>query len=334
MKLIEMARLSTLFVRLARDPHTSEPLSDIEETRDHLAEGGPCVYDLYRPKRPAIGLIVAVHGATLHGGRDLRLIHFGRCLARSRVACAVPSLPGLTACRWEPQDVDALCATARDAANAVRAPLGIVGFSFGGSYSLVAAGRPSFADRVRFVVAFGAYHDLGALLDGYVDARHAPSRSATDWDNWVYLNVVLAGQYADKVGLSPSVQAEARDLLWRFCHDATLEEKRAFYERHLADRDLVSVAGRLQDRAVLKAISPANQLAGLRAAVSLIHDDQDTMVPPEQGERLHREAAAVVGADRCRMLRTSLLSHVSLGNVMQLTEVSRLYHALAPLAEW
>jgi hypothetical protein len=333
-KISAAARLSALLARLARDPQGQQPHPDVEESRDVAAGGGPCCYDLYLPRRPAVGLVVAVHGATLHGGRDPRLIHFGRCLARGRVACALPSLPGLTACRWETEDVDALLATARHAADALRVPLGMVGFSFGGSYALLAASRPPLADRVRFVVAFSAYHDMEVLFDGYAAARHAPSRSATEWDDWIYLNVVLAGQYPDEAGLPQAVRVEARDLLWRFCHGATAEEKRAFYDRHLESFDLVGVASRLRDRGVLDALSPAGKLGGLRAAVSLIHDDQDTTVPPEQGEQLWREVAAVVGADRCRFLLTSLLSHVTIGNVIRLREVSRLYGALAPLAEW
>jgi pimeloyl-ACP methyl ester carboxylesterase len=324
-KLTEIARLTAFFTRLARDPRTQRPQPDVEERLD--VEGrDACRYDLYSPRQPPKGLVVAVHGLTPHGSRDVRLVHFARCLARMRVACATPVLPGLVSCGWRAEDLDALTAATLDAAEAVGCAPGLVGFSFGGGYSLLAASRSPLAEHVRFVVAFGAHHSLPAVFESYRAERQATTRSAAGWDDWIYLNLALG-----VAGLPEPLRGEAHALLLRFCHGATAEEKRRFYDQHLTDVDPVDACLRQLDPQLLERLSPAGKLGGLRATVSLVHDEQDHLVPVTQLEPLQREVTAVVGADRCRVLATTLLSQALVGGMPRLGEIGRLYSALAPL---
>ena len=51
--------------------------------------------------------------------------------------------------------------------------VGIVGISFAGGLSLVAAGRPSIRDKVAFVVSFGGHGDLPRVLK-YLSTGEAP----------------------------------------------------------------------------------------------------------------------------------------------------------------
>jgi pimeloyl-ACP methyl ester carboxylesterase len=332
-KLTEIARLTTFFTRVARDPRTQRPHPDVEERLDVDGRGG-CRYDLYRPHQQPRGLVVAVHGLTPHGNRDVRLVHFARCLARMRVACAVPVLPGLVACGWRADDLDALTAATIDAAEGVGCAPGLIGFSFGGGYSLLAASRAPLADRVRFVVTFGAHHSLRAVFESYLAARQVTTRTAAGWDDWIYLNLALAETLGSRAGLSEPICAEAHALLLRFCHDATAEEKRRFYDQHLVDfvgLEAVDACLRRSDPQLLDQLSPAGRLGGLHATVSLIHDEQDYLVPVAQLEPLQREVAAVVGADRCRALATTMLSQALGGRMPRLGEIGRLYSALAPL---
>src|SRR5689334_17843356 len=51
-----------------------------------------------------------------------------------------------------------------DAFHANDGRIGMLGISFGGGLSIVAAGRPSIRDRVAFVMAFGGHADLPRTL--------------------------------------------------------------------------------------------------------------------------------------------------------------------------
>ena len=51
-----------------------------------------------------------------------------------------------------------------DAGLAPDRKVGLMGISFSGGFSVVAAGRPSMADRVAFVFSFGGHADLPRVL--------------------------------------------------------------------------------------------------------------------------------------------------------------------------
>ena len=52
----------------------------------------------------------------------------------------------------------------------------MIGISFAGGLSIVAAGRPSIRDKVAYVVSFGGHGDLGRVLHYLAtgEAVHAP----------------------------------------------------------------------------------------------------------------------------------------------------------------
>jgi hypothetical protein len=65
--------------------------------------------------------------------------------------------------------------------------------------------------------------------------------------------------------------------------------------------------------------------------VTLIHDRNDDAVPPAQAEHLFSELETLPNNKRHRLVLTSLLSHVSASNLLNIPEVIRLANALAPL---
>jgi pimeloyl-ACP methyl ester carboxylesterase len=321
-RLADLARLTALLARLSRPPG-GEASPRVEERRDLRTAATGTAYDLYAPCGTTRAALVALHGVAAHGRTDARLVHFGRSLARGGVLCAVPTLPGLADGRWDAQDIDAIVDVVSEMPSR---RVGLVGFCYGASYGLVAAARPQIAARVPFVVCFGAYHALPDLFDEYVASRERQP-AADEWDNWIYLHVVLARQH-----LPPGELREASHALFeRYCHGVTPGEKRAFYEERLRSLDLIRIGDRARDAATLKALSPAGHLATLQATVSLIHDPRDIIVPPVHAQRLHAELQALPDRRRHRVLVTSLVSHVELAHVLHPGEIWRLCAALEPV---
>ena len=52
--------------------------------------------------------------------------------------------------------------------------VGMIGISFAGGLSIVAAGRPAIRDKVAYVVSFGGHGDLGRVLH-YLATGEGPS---------------------------------------------------------------------------------------------------------------------------------------------------------------
>ena len=331
MGLGDFFRLSAFLARLARQPEELRGDPRVVEEPGRQTDAGTG-YDWYRPARgkPRTALI-AVHGVTCNGGHDPRLIHFARCLARSRVACAVPTLEGLATRRWDPSDLDALQSVVSAAAADAACPVGLIGFSYGGSYCLVVAARSAVAERVAFVVTIGAYSSLERVFDWYIEHQHERPETEAEWDDAIYLRLVLSAQHGRDLGLPAALVEGAEDLLGRYCVGASAGEKRRFFDERLAGLTLEELGARRRDEAALRALSPAGRLHGLRCLVSLIHDERDSIVPPSEAAALHAELAALPDGERHIALVTSLLSHVDLASALRVSEVRRLYRALGPL---
>ena len=89
-------------------------------------------------------------------------------LAASGVAVMTIALPDLVRYRFTPESVDeiedAAAWLAADHALAPDGSVGLMGISFAGGLSMVAAGRPSIRDKVAYVFSFGGHGDLPRVL--------------------------------------------------------------------------------------------------------------------------------------------------------------------------
>jgi len=131
---------------------------------------------LYTPVRDSSpATIVLVHGATAQGRLDSRLQSLACGLARAGFVVACPQLDALAAYSVEVDDIDQIvAATLSAAAETGAAQVALMGISIGGSYAIVAAGRPQLEGRLAALCTFGAAADLGASV---VDWLAEPSLS-------------------------------------------------------------------------------------------------------------------------------------------------------------
>ncbi len=317
---LQLARLVALLLRPGDaggpDPRVAE---------ECLAARGGARFDLYRPRGPARSAVVAVHGGERTGWKNGRLVRFARALARCGVACAVPELAGLARCSLDLGDLDALASVSREAGRLAGARPGMVGFSLGAGYALAAAARDGLAEELRFVVAVGAYHDLAGLLDWHAARRGLEPRTAHEWDDAIWLRLVLVWWLRAPLGLDPGLCAELEAMLERFCDQASEADKRAFYERRLRAVDPFPAAARALAAAPLAELSPKGRAGRVRCPVTLIHDRYDALVPLREAQRLHQEIAG------SRLVTTEVLAHVTPARALDLISLARLAAALEPL---
>jgi hypothetical protein len=109
-----------------------------------------------------------VSGLHPSGIDEPRLVRIARLLASNGITIVTPDIPELSRFDVSPALTDAIehaaVWLADDSGLAPNHRIGLLGISFSGGLSIVAAGRPSLADRVSYVFAFGGHDDLPRVL--------------------------------------------------------------------------------------------------------------------------------------------------------------------------
>jgi hypothetical protein len=178
---------------------------------------------LYRPAdgsvRRAVTLVPGVH---MDGIRETRLVALAEDLAAAGYEVLTVASPDLQRFMITPRNTDIIEDAATWLAN--RAPdrrIGMLGISFSGGLSIVAAGRPDLRDKVAFVMSFGGHGDLprvmrylcsgsappmpplGAATEDVAGAEHVTIRPPHDYG--VAVGLLGLAEY----GVVPSDQVEA-----------------------------------------------------------------------------------------------------------------------------
>ena len=130
-----------------------------------------------RMYRPASGetrrTVTLVPGVHMDGIREARLVGMAEDLAASGFTVMTVATPDLQRFQITARSTDVIEDAARWLAEgeggtvAPPAPdgkVGMLGISFSGGLSLVAAGRPALRDKVSFVMSFGGHGDLPRVM--------------------------------------------------------------------------------------------------------------------------------------------------------------------------
>lgn len=119
---------------------------------------------LWLVPRPAPAVLLAA-GVTPQGTADPRLMRLATAIARTGRVVFAPEL-ALARRQLDEADIARLVSAtlALDAHPSVRGGVAILGFSFGASYSILAAADSRASQRLRLVASFGGYGDVGGII--------------------------------------------------------------------------------------------------------------------------------------------------------------------------
>jgi dienelactone hydrolase len=131
--------------------------------------GGSLRARAYRPARLGGRPILLVPGVHASGIDEPRLVGFARDIAATGHPVLTVELPDLKRYEITVRTTDMIEDAAAwmvrtDGQHGDDGRIGMLGISFGGGLSIVAAGRPAIRDRVAFVMAFGGHADLPRTL--------------------------------------------------------------------------------------------------------------------------------------------------------------------------
>jgi dienelactone hydrolase len=346
------ARAASLLMRFASaeepKPWLAQTYAYEVDERDSTLEAptGPTRARFYEPRgvsqAPAMVLIPGVHRL---GVDEPRLRRFARAIASSGVVVFTPEVKALTEYRIQPESIGTIGAATRALAVSTHHPrVGVMGMSFAGGLSLLAASSPEWRDSIAFVVAVGAHDDLARVArffatDAIDDAEgHMVHMKAHD-----YGTLVLVHDHAEDF-FAPGDIEGARDALRHWLWGEEPEARKLAEKLPPAARDkivtlfdkkgatlspeILAVVERRQ--AFMHTVSPHGHLDGIRAPVYLLHGAGDSVIPASETGWLAKEVPP-------EYLRSSLVSpaiqHVELHGEPSVGERWALVHFMAQVLE-
>ena len=238
---------------------------------------GEVLARFYEPQGDASRTLLLLPGIHSMGIEEPRLRALANDLAGSGVRVMTMALPDLQEYRVSPQssDVieDAIAWLADQPSLAPDGKVGVVGVSFAGGLSIVAAGRPTVRDKVAFVVSFGGHGDLPRVLK-YLSTGEAPHVEgiATHPPHDYGVAVILYG-LADHIVPAESVAyCPQRGFVDGICIDMDGHCAREKTKTEVLQKKMAIGAAEIDHRAIAQALC-REQPEAVREGVLIGHRD-------------------------------------------------------------
>jgi dienelactone hydrolase len=311
---------------------------------------------LYEPARTAHRTALLVSGLHPSGIDEPRLIRIARELSAEGVRIVTPDITELSRFEITPAITDTIEQAAGWLATssgfASDHHVGLMGISFSGGLSIVAAGRPSLANQIAYVFAFGGHDDLPRVLR-YLCTGQEPYPRQQVSGNQVFTRaphdygvaVILLG-VAERVVPPAQVEplrAAVRRYLWASALDGGVDKARAAEEfdavraltkrlpepsatllRYVVDRDVVHLGPRLLPYIGFYGSSAALSVSKSpkpTVPVFLLHGMDDNVIPSIESEYL---ADDLRGHAPVRLLLSGLISHAEADRPPRVGDVAAL----------
>jgi dienelactone hydrolase len=320
---------------------------------------GPMRARLYEPAGSHARAALLTSGLHASGIDEPRLVRLAQQIAASHIAVVTPDIPELSRFEIAPAITDAIeDAGAWLADQATLAPdrkAALMGISFSGGLSVIAAARPSLANRVAYVFSLGGHDDLPRVLRYLCTGREASPipdvQLGTARDSDVVLPphdygvAVILLSLADRV-VPPAQVARLREgvrqYLWASALDGGVDKARAPQEfeavaklartlpepsatllRYVLARDVVHLGARLLPLIGSSASEGLSLSKSPKPSVPvfLLHGLEDNVIPAVESEYL---AADLRGHAPVRLLLSGLISHAEADRPMHVNDVLQL----------
>ncbi len=310
------------------------------------SRSGPLRARLFTPRggyRRAVALFPGVHAA---GIEEPRLVGFAEQLATRGLLVLTVELPDLMEYSMTPRTTDQIedatrwLGTRRDLAPDGRA--GMIGISFGGGLTMVAAGRAALKDKVAFALSFGGHGDLPRTLRFLCTGEQPDGSYRRPHDYGVVIillgvadQVVPAAQ-VDRLrhGIRTFLEASHVDMvdkpraatLFQAARDeaTTMPEPARTYMTYVNNRDVRALGPLLLPHIGTMASNPAlsaERSPAPSAPVYLLHGTDDTVIPAMESQYL---AEWLERSTRVHLLLSPLITHAEVDRPSQFGEVWKL----------
>jgi len=341
-------RAASLFVRAAHlggrvEQFATARARDVTIMPRHIVptRQGDVAARFYRPDGTFSRSILLVPGIHSMGIDEPRLTALAKDLAGSGIMVMTMALPDLQRYQLTPHSTDVIEDTVSWMASqpelAPDGRIGMVGISFAGGLSVVAAGRPSIRDKVAFVLSFGGHADMPRVMRYLATGEETHVAGVETLPPHDYgVAVILYGLAdqgivpADQIvplrkGIETFLYASQLTLTDMNAANATFEKARAYaktlpepaatYMTYVNDRNVKKLGPALVPfLGALGADSPnlsADRSTSVPSApVFLLHGSEDTVIPPVESVLL-ADYLRAKGVD-VHLLLSDLITHAEL----------------------
>ncbi|MCH8982980.1 MAG: alpha/beta fold hydrolase [Acidobacteria bacterium] len=282
----------------------SVPRPFAPNVKPETAEVGGVTGRLYKSgDYPAV---LVVPGATPDGVEDARVNDLARALARAGRTVFIPDLD-LYREQFTKADLERIVAAVGGLAESSGRPVAVLGISYGGSFSLVAAADDRMEGRLSRVATLGAYYDLEGVIQAVTTGGSTVDDRFIPWEGHPIAGEVLATRTAE---LLPEEEQKSflAALDGRLDIEHLAPSSRALYDL-LANDDpwrTSELAERLHPslRSLIEAFSPSQVADEIGVPVLALHSIDDPLVP--YAELIRLEA----GMPQAEILTVRLFRHV------------------------
>jgi acetyl esterase/lipase len=274
---------------------------------------------LYTPARPENApAIVVLHGVHYLGIDEPRLMNFATAMAACGIQVLTPELPDIKDYQVGTNSIATIGESAEwlTQTNHGR-PVGVMGLSFSGGLSLLAAADARYQPDIRFVVAVGSQDEMSRVAEYYETGEdERPDGTMEKLPPHDYGALVLEyehlGEFVPAGDLAP-VRAVLRAHLYEDAAGertalARLTAAQSTEAKALMDTVLPTTRAELErddarHAADMAAVSPHGRLATLKTPVYLLHGEGDNVIPSAETEWMEAELPR-------RTLKAALISPV------------------------
>ena len=301
---------------------------------------------VYAPVKPSRQTVLLISGLHPEGIDEPRLTDLARKLAQARITVVTPDIPELSRFEITPILTDQIEDAAVWLASSPFAAswrIGLMGISFSGGLSIVAAGRASLRDRLAYVFSFGGHDDLLNVLAYFCRSlEELPSGQPLPHDYGVAIVVLSVARELVPAAQVALLTDGVRRFLWasyltRIDDSAAAREFTALREleralpqpastllHYVNERDIAHLRPLLLP--YLGAYGGAAALSPARSPlpsvpVFLLHGRQDNVIPSFESANLARR---LQGHAPVRLLLTDLISHADPDQPAHLFDVLKL----------
>jgi dienelactone hydrolase len=301
----------------------AEPVTTTEMTLP-LASGAVRAR-LYTPAgHPNAPALMVLHGVHHLGMDEPRLRAFASAMASCGLRVLTPELPGIKDYHVDADTITTIGDSARWlAAQQGDRPVGILGLSFSGGLSLIAASEPQFHPYIKFVFAVGSQDNMARVATYYRTGDDPRPDGTTEFlQPHEYGPLVL--EYQHLADFAPAADLPAlREVLRAHLYEDVPAEHAALAAltpaQH-AEAEGLMLTNSLTTRALLQAseqrhldyartVSPHFSIQHLTTPVYLLHGEGDNIIPSAETQWLAADLPR--GTVKAELI-SPVLSHLDL----------------------
>jgi pimeloyl-ACP methyl ester carboxylesterase len=306
---------------------------------------GPVQARMYSPvNHPKAEAFLVLHGVHHLGMNEPRMMAFASAMAACGLRVLTPELPDIADYQVGAASIATIGDSAKWLAGQNRGrPVGVMGLSFSGGLSLIAASDPAYRESFKFIVAVGSQDAMSRVASYYRTGEdERPGGGEETLPPHEYGALVMEYEHLEDFAAAADL-APLRAVLRSHLYEDAAGEKAALAKLNLAQaaeakqlmdttspvtRDLLAKA-EMKHIEEMAGVSPQGHLAALTTPVYLLHGEGDNIIPSAETQWM---AAELPSTSLKAELISPVLSHLDLdGHAPSAGDRWRLVHFFALL---